>query len=367
MIRTHRVPTVASLLAGVGLVVAAASSAVAASTAGPRTDLPQYPVCEVSAAIEMPCLSDATKTCIWVADNEQADHLFEYDVDGAGHLTPSPKWKIHLGGTEVGDVEALARDGDGLLAVGSHGRNNACDAKKNRARIARIAGNPPSAKLVAGGDEWVKNLTDCSDKWIVIANGDFDEPARVLRDAACATIVAAEHEAETFVKENPGKKSCPAAPLNVEGAVTVAGEIGPPRTWLGLRAPTVGGKAILLRLAPFAGGKKRVTFDGIATIDLGGKGIRELTVSDGALWGIAGTALDSDTEPSRLWKVDQSVLRNGASITGVEFVNDALPPTSEGLVVQTAARRAIVLVDGGLDDDNRICAPAAGQLTVTLP
>ena len=83
--------------------------------------------------------------------------------------------------------------------------------------------------------------------------------------------------------------------------------------------------------------------------------------------GIAGTVLDSETEPSLLWKVDQSALRNGATITGVELVNDALPPTSEGLVVQTGAKRAIVLVDGGLDEDNHTCKPPAGQLTITLP
>ena len=368
MIRLRKVLRAALSLAGAVLVVGAASPVAGAPAAvvSSRVDLPQYPVCEASAAIEMPCLGDAAKTCVWVGDNEQTDALFEYDIDATGRLTPSAHWKIALGGAEVGDIEALARDGDGVLAIGSHGRSNGGEAKEKRARIAHIAGNPPSATLVAGAEEWVKNLEDC-DKWIAIAVGDYDEPARVLRDAACQTIVAAEHEAEKFAKKNHGKKGCPATPLNVEGAVSVPASYGPPRIWLGLRAPTVAGKALLLRMAPLAGGKKRISFDGIAAIDLGGKAIRELTTSDGSLWGIAGAVLDSDTEPSRLWKIDQSLLHNGATITAVEFVSDALPPTSEGLVIQTGAKRAIVLADGDLGKDGGTCATAAGQLTVALP
>ena len=39
-------------------------------------------------------------------------------------------------------------------------------------------------------------------------------------------------------------------------------------------------------------------------------------------------------------------LKSGAAITGVEFVKGGeLPPSAEGLVIQSAAKRAIVVVD----------------------
>ena len=76
--------------------------------------------------------------------------------------------------------------------------------------------------------------------------------------------------------------------MNVEGAVAVPDASGKPRIWLGLRAPLVGKRAVLLRVAPLGATKQRLTFDDIATIDLGGQGIRELTSSEGWIWGIAG-------------------------------------------------------------------------------
>src|ERR1700757_4164737 len=61
-------------------------------------------------------------------------------------------------------------------------------------------------------------------------------------------------------------------------------------------------RAVLLRVAPLGTAKQRLTFDDIVTIDLGGKGIRELTISEGWLWGIAGCVPDC-SEPSHLWRV----------------------------------------------------------------
>ncbi len=61
-------------------------------------------------------------------------------------------------------------------------------------------------------------------------------------------------------------------------------------------------------------------------------------------------------------------LKSGAAITGVEFVKGGeLPSCAEGLVIQSAATRAIVLVDGDKGKVKGHCATAAQQLTVTLP
>ena len=69
-----------------------------------------------------------------------------------------------------------------------------------------------------------------------------------------------------------------------------------------------------------------------------------------------------------MWRVKADALKSGAAITGVEFVKGGeLPPSAEGLVIQSAAKRAIVLVDGDKGKVKGHCATAAQQLTVTLP
>ncbi len=326
--------------------------------------LPDYPVCEASAALELPCRAHPGKDCIWIGDNEQTDHLFEYEVSEEGRLFKSEQWMIPLD-EEVGDIEALVKDGDAVLAVGSHGRNSSCEFKKKRARIARVSADGSTAELVAGAANWTKNLTDCG-TWVAPADDGDAASARTLRGKACETITQEEKAAEEFSKANPDSKKCKEKPLNIEGAVSVPGSDGRKRIWFGLRAPVVGGKAILLRLAALNGAsEERITFDGIAAIDLGGKGIRDLTTSaDGRIWGIAGTELDSTTEKGFLWRVKEDQLVNGGTISTVEKVGDPLPPTSEGLVVQP--KRAIVIVDGGLDEVNAKCDPPVQQLAIEL-
>lgn len=366
------------------VVVQATTTAQAAN--GTPVELPAYPVCEASAAIEMPCIADRARTCIWIGDNEQPKHLWEYQLDDAGLLSRSVSWKISLH-EEAGDIEALVKDGDDVLAIGSHGRNSRCEFKKKRARIVRISPDASQVTLVASDGDWQDNLADC-EQWIALGDGDADAPARALRSEACAAILQAENAAEQFVAASKKKKKdakkkdgdeqgddaqaasdekCPVTPLNLEGAVSVS-DGGVQRIWVGLRAPVSGNKAFLLRLAPLGTTKseQRIRFDGIAAIDLGGMGIRELTTADGKLWGIAGTPPDSE-QPSFLWTTDASALTSGATITGVTKVGDPLPPTSEGLVIQPGAKRALVIIDGGLDEKNLRCDPPSQQMVVPLP
>ena len=77
---------------------------------GKPIDLDRYPVCEASAAIEVPCVDDPKASCIWVGDNEQEDKVFEYTADANGKLTPTKHFEIKLGNAEVGDIEALVQD-----------------------------------------------------------------------------------------------------------------------------------------------------------------------------------------------------------------------------------------------------------------
>jgi hypothetical protein len=342
------------------------ASLVPRTALGRPIDLDRFPVCEASAAIEVPCVDDPQASCIWVGDNEQEDKIFEYAADANGKLTPTQHFEIKLGNAEVGDIEALVQDEQGLLVIGSHSRKNDCtqDTKHDRVAVARVLRDPLRAELVASGQGWEDRLTGCDSTWIKLADTQPGSVAAPLRSAFCAVIAAAEKAADAVAGD---KSQCAGDVMNVEGAVAVPDASGKPRIWLGLRAPLVGNRAVLLRVAPLGATKQRLTFDDIATIDLSGKGIRDLTISAGWIWGIAGCVPDC-SEPSHLWRVKADALKSGAAITGVEFVQGGeLPPSAEGLVIQSAAKRAIVLVDGDKGEVKGHCATAAQQLTVTLP
>ena len=275
-------------------------------------------------------------------------------------------FEIKLGNAEVGDIEALVQDETGLLVIGSHSRKSDCtqDTKHDRVAVARILRDPLRAELVASGQGWEDHLTGCDSTWLKLEDTQPGSLTGSLRRAFCAAIATAEKAADAAAGD---KSQCAGDVMNVEGAVAVPDTNGKPRIWLGLRAPLVGNRAVLLRVAPLGATKQRLTFDDIATIDLGGKGIRELTISAGWIWGIAGCVPDC-SEPSHLWRVKADALKSGAAITGVEFVQGGeLPPSAEGLVIQSAAKRAIVLVDGDKGEVKGHCATAAQQLTVTLP
>ena len=340
------------------------ASLVPRTALGRPIDLDRFPVCEASAAIEVPCVNDPQTRCIWVGDNEQENTIFEYAADADGKLTPTQHFEIKLGNAEVGDIEALVQDEQGLLVIGSHSRKSDCtkDTKHDRVAVARVLRDPLRAELVASGQGWEDHLTGCDSTWLKLEDAPPGSLTSPLRSAFCAAIAAAEKTADAVAGD---KSPCAGDVMNVEGAVAVPDGSNKPRIWLGLRAPLVGSRAVLLRVAPLGATTQRLTFDGIATLDLGGKGIRDLTISEGWLWGIAGCVPDC-SEPSHLWRVKVDALKSGAAITGVEFVKGGeLPPSAEGLVIQSAAKRAIVLVDGDKGKDD--CATAAQQLTVTLP
>ncbi|MEW6270709.1 MAG: DUF3616 domain-containing protein [Thermodesulfobacteriota bacterium] len=345
-----------SVLAALLVVVSAR-----AATSAPREDvLERYPVCEASAALEVPCAGDARGACVWVADDEQDAELFAYDVEEGGRLVPREAWRIALRGARVDDVEALARDGEDVLVLGSHGRDSTCRPRPGRAAVARVAVDDSAVSPLASGARWQERLARCEGELIEPSS---DAAGGELRRAVCAAISAAERAADEAAS---GGRPCPGDAFNVEGAAAVPGN-GGPRVWLGLRGPLVGDdRAILLRLVPGIVREGNVAFDGVAAVDLGGRGIRELSFADGFVWGIAGSVEDG-ARPSRLWRMPASLLRDGAVVAEVETLSDALPPTAEALVVQPGKRRAIVLVDGDTSKRKTRCAEPARQMVVPLP
>jgi hypothetical protein len=355
--RLHRQALAASIVA---LTLGTAVVGRAATVAGKPVALDRHPVCEPSAAIAVPCSNGSGAACAWVGDNEQDAALFQYTIDGDGRLAPAEPFEISLGDVKVGDIEALASDASGVLAIGSHSRKNSCATDDTRAAIARLTlGDPVQATRVAGAAGFDDRKNACETRWLTLAD-DAPQAARSLRRDFCAAIAAAEREASAG-----SPSSCAGATLNIEGAVTIPDASGTERLWIGLRAPLVQGLGVLLRAAPFTPGGKRLGFDGIALIDLRGQGVRELTRSGGFVWGIAGSTEDSN-DKSHLFRVRTERLTSGNVIGDTQIVaGGELPPTSEGLILQPDAHRAIVLLDGDIGKTAGSCKKPPQQLTVT--
>jgi hypothetical protein len=68
---------------------------------------------------------------------------------------------------------------------------------------------------------------------------------------------------------------------------------------VGLRAPLVDGKAVLVR---HKAGLKALEFDAARLVDLNGWGIRDLTYANGWVWGLSGPVQDDEVTSFRLWR-----------------------------------------------------------------
>jgi len=288
----------------VGFVSIVAAVAAAGDPASPPVELELVApsLCEASAAVGAPW--DAG--LILVADNEIDDRLFAFAVEddrlAFRSLVPLQ------GGSRSRDVEALAAWGGGVVVIGSHGDSKRGEIKPKRSRLGFYG--PPSAEGAL-------------------------QPVRSLDNAAimaAARREVSECVALLFTVPLPGsaRELCSAwgrEPPQFEGAVTLPGDgQEAPRLWLGLRAPLLGGRALLLRLQDGAGAFR---FDGIASIDLGGLGIRELALRGDRLLGIAGPA---DDRPGRFRLFDMPLPQaTGEDAHPVRWLGE-LPTNSEGLV-----------------------------------
>jgi len=347
-----------------GVLAFGAREAAATPSVGAQKPLDKPPVCEPSAGIAVPCTDDTSKTCVWVGDNEDDEEIFQYRIGASGLLEPATEFELEPKGLDVGDIEALAAaSGGGVLVFGSHSRKSDCTDDHGRAALALVTADGKKADALAGKKGFEDRFVDCA-KWLSLdAAAKPDEIA--LRDRFCTIVRAEERIANVYEGD---KKGCPGSTFNIEGAVSLE-QGGRLRTWIGLRAPLVDGNAVLLRVAdpPATKKKRRMHFDGIATIALGERGIRELSLAGSTLWGIAGCVPDCTT-PSRLWRIDAAKLASGARIAATDaglFTDLELPPSAEGLVVQAAEKRAIVLIDGDKGENDSSCGdPKPGQLTV---
>ena len=223
---------------------------------------------------------------VLVADNEQTGELFRYTLDGVplGSVGGLDFAGVKLE-TRVEDIEALAADATAVWVVGSQSRSKSGEDRPERQRILQVHRGTSTL--------WTVDWEKCT-----VCQGDSFEAER-----------------------------------NVEGAAFWKGHL-----WLGLRAPLVDGRALLVELAPKASASIfEVT--GAYPLDLGGMAIVDLGVQPGKpdlLWVLAGAS--TGKAPPVLFEVA------GPLATPVRHAL-ALPEDAEGIVV-LANGGARVVTDG---------------------
>lgn len=306
---------------------------------GPKV-LGEAPLCEPSAALRAPW----DKGLVLVADNEQRKRLFTFRLKN-GQLDDMGRLKVPKD-DDPDDVEALVAVGKQVMIVGSHSRNKDCERRGKRQRIKLVSWSQDNAKLrlvrrIDVADTWrdaMKTTASC-------LASRFTTPAPKGAEAVCAALVKAEREGT--------EERCET--INIEGAFATRDG----RVWLGLRAPTVEGDAVLVRMTEAL---DALRFDAVVRLDLGGDGVRELARRGATLWGIQGPTLDSD-RAFGLWRIEADALKPGARVTPQRAAE--LPTSSEGLAFD--GRHALVLIDGAEGDSDAACATPARWLRVKLP
>lgn len=295
-------------------------------------------MCEPSAAVVAPW----DQGVVLVGDNEVKKQLYAFTLTAGGPQFVEAL-DIQGGGKRPDDIEALVGLADSVLIVGSHSRNSSCEKKDDRKRM-----------------EWVRRASDGELKAVDFINSRkeleqaleseadcletlFVDPPPPRAEAVCKALVAAEKAADD------GAPPCACTSLNIEGAVALPDD----RIWLGLRAPLADRKAIMLRLIPE---HDELRFDRAVLVDLGNRGIRELSYDPTRrrIWGLAGPDIDR-ADPFRLWHLPLEALAGGDDLVGIKDDRE-LPTSSEALVVREG--RALVLVDGdqGKGNAGKTCA-----------
>ncbi len=304
-----------------------------------------YPVCEASAAALVDCPDGEADQCLLVGDNEKEKHVYLYGVDADnGEFTLTKLRKFALKSLlpveedkkfRIEDIEAIAPLSNGEVVIyGSHSTNKACKIKNQRLRFAQ-------GRLDTDGiaQEDIPPVQSHD----LTCEALFGEDRDMLQETVCKVIESGEAQAEfarQLEKKSQKEAACSAAAaLNLEGAVAVSD-----RVWIGLRAPLVGGWAVLLRQVE---ARDAFAFDAVALLDMNGNGVRELTLADETIWAIAGPAVDRP-EKHALWRFDAGELTHGARIRPVHA--GPLPASSEGLAIHQG--HALVLIDGEKSDQD---------------
>ena len=316
---------------------------------GAPVTLGQAPLCEASAVIRVQCPT-RPGTCVLVADNEDDNdlYLFGAKVKDTQVVAQNSQSKVRLGSdVEIEDIEGLAWiDRDRFLILGSHSRNKNCKQQPERRLLATAQMNGLEAEVTAVSMEGPE--ISCK---TLFGAGPHSDP---FVERVCKAIDGAETAADQAGSEEACED---VGAFNAEG-ITAIPINGGREVWVGLRSPlTADGNAILLRLKS----PRSFEFDGVALIDLEGRGIRDLTLGAGWVWGIAGPTADSSS-PFRLWRLPIHELAPGREVS-VDLL-DELPSSSEGLAL--FGDLGLIVIDGD-EGDKKKCESPAKQTSIVLP
>lgn len=329
--------------------------------------LGRFPLCEASSALLVTC-PGGDGVCLLVGDNEQRKELYLFPVkDQKLDSDKQSAFDLHLRDEEeISDIEALADiSGDEILAFASHSRNTSCEGKKERRQFGKVSLSKAETAVV---NTLLDKKVTCEH---LFGKHNLDASMK----AACYAIDAADAKATRIDDDRKAKKltkdtakdPCNAvSAFNAEGAVAIHTPKGTD-VWIGLRAP-------LLPVHPSQPEKKHLaillhmkdltayTFDRVAFVDLGGRGVRDLSSDATSIWVIAGPPEDR-IEPFELRRFPKSAL-NEAQAVDSEFIR-ALPLSSEGLAI--SGKTAYVVIDGDAGKDEQKCNEPASYEIVSLP
>lgn len=297
-----------------------------------------------------PCEPSALLMAPWdpgqilVGDNEAKRQLYLFRLTPGGLAFESVLDIAEK--DEISDIEALAQVEGGVLVVGSHSRNNACERKPDRLRLLwlkRTGEGEFDTHLIHSADDNSNRLERITDDAHVCVTELFTSPPPPHAAALCEALKRA--------------KTAPQCPtFNIEAAVSTSDG----RIWFGLRAPLVHDQAVMLRLQdkPIKQ-MTEIRFDRIVLLALHARGIRDLALSpDGQhIWGLAGPQLDS-TVPFRLWHIPVAGLESETPLHP-QIDPRCLPTSSEGLLIQSS--HAIVSIDGEENKDNKKACMKPGR------
>ena len=314
--------------------------------------LGEYPLCEPSAVVKIAC-PNKDGDCLLVGDNEINYALFVYPLN-LGELQAQQQRELSLEKVEISDLEAIASlANDRVLIVGSHSRNSKCQTKKKRQRWLQVKVSNNSLQPI---DEVVQ--TPKIDSQILF--DDVNINSNKIIQAVAKAIDRAEQAANSA---EGNKEACSTTNhFNIEGAVAVNSNSSESSIWMGMRSPLVAledkNLAILLHLKDI----NSYQFDRVALLDLGGRGIRELTLWQNYLWGIAGGPEDG-LDNFVLWQFPLELLKPD-TIIEPEIVR-SLPSSSEGLVF-VDSNTAYTTIDGDLGDSEANCLRSGKFLKLAI-
>lgn len=318
-------------------------------------------ICEPSTVVGVLCPEKGT--CVLIGDNEHENDLFLYrinkkdkTINKIGNI--SLKHLLPKGADGLEDIEAIAKlSQNRIIVFGSHSRNKKCKIRPSR-RIF-FEGSYKGGELFRAGKGAVEageGEISCDD--ILSRKIEASDPMRLK---FCRVFNAREKWATESKKNEERCKQKPA--FNIEGAVVVKDEDDEKRVWVGLRAPLVDGKAVMLRLT-----KKRdkFRFREIALVDLNNHGIRALERKGNTVWVVAGpegkTLQEGDERRQHvLWKFSGDKLRHGGVVTPKK-VQGKLHEYVEGLSI--SGKTGVMVIDGDKIKGDRKRCEVSGRYKV---